>query len=350
MGKNSGGGGGGSQTVTQKADPWAGIQPYLTGGSDITGLYPEAHAWYGSPAPQYFPGPTIAGRSGETEEAFARQAARASSGNPLIPNAQSQAYGTARGDYLDASPANPYLSFTAGGGYLNSNPWLDSMYGAAANNVTQNYRNAVAPSIASMFSAAGRYGNNAAMTNAFDTAERGLGTTLRDLGSNLYGQNYGQERALQSSAAGQLGRDYLTERGYQMGALGLAPQLANQDYYDIGQLRDLGSQREARRQQVMNEMINRWNFDQNKPLDKLQQYGTLLQGGMNLGGQKTSEQPIYGSGAGSALGGALTGYGLGSMLGGSNLGYNMIAGIPGLEYSMFGPIGAGLGILGSLWR
>lgn len=47
----SGGGGG---TTTQKADPWSGVQPYLAN------MYQRADATAKGPAPQYYPGSTVA--------------------------------------------------------------------------------------------------------------------------------------------------------------------------------------------------------------------------------------------------------------------------------------------------
>lgn len=49
-----GSGGGGSSTTVQKADPWSGVQPFLSEA------YMRASGLYGSPGPQYFPGSTVA--------------------------------------------------------------------------------------------------------------------------------------------------------------------------------------------------------------------------------------------------------------------------------------------------
>lgn len=50
MGGDSGGGG--SSTTVQKADPWTGVQPYLTQG------YQQLSQLYGGSGPQYYPGAT----------------------------------------------------------------------------------------------------------------------------------------------------------------------------------------------------------------------------------------------------------------------------------------------------
>src|SRR5213079_1879183 len=52
---SGGGSGGGSSTTVQKADPWAGVQPYLAQGyQQLSSLYQPGQG------PQYYPGQTLA--------------------------------------------------------------------------------------------------------------------------------------------------------------------------------------------------------------------------------------------------------------------------------------------------
>ena len=76
------------------------------------------------------------------------------------------------------------LTDTAGGKFLNSNPYLDSMFASASRPVTDQ--------IQSQFSSAGRYGSAA--------NQDVLGRSLGELSSNIYGQNYARERQNQLSA------------------------------------------------------------------------------------------------------------------------------------------------------
>ena len=92
------------------------------------------------------------------------------------------------------------LAQTAGGAYLNCNPYLAAMVQAAADPVTRNYQTATAPQADYNFANAGRYGSGA-MLGARSTNEQNLGKTLADQSSNLYGQNYSNERARQDAAA-----------------------------------------------------------------------------------------------------------------------------------------------------
>lgn len=126
-----------------------------------------------------------------------------------------------------------------------------------------------------------------------------------------------------------------------LGRLGLqsasmAPQLAAQDYVDIGELSNIGATRQAQAQQALDE-----------PYARLARYQAMIQGSPVAGGTTTgtSYQP-----KGSALG---SGLGLG--LGGAYLGATQGAGIAAalgssLPWLYGGPagalIGGGLGLLG----
>jgi len=265
-----------TQTTIQKSEPWAQQIPYLTGDpkKGIVGLFPEANRLYQSAGPLYYQGRTVADMSPERAAALAAQAARAQSGSPLT------AAGAAE------------LGKTLGGAYLNANPYLQSAIDAASRGVTRNYQDAVAPGIDSAFSLAGRYGSGAHVA-AHDAAEKNLAAQLGDLAGNLGNQGYAAERA------------------NMLNALNAVPAYAQADYGDIAQLADVGRQREAMAQALINDQIARWNFEQQMPADKLAQYAQLIRG--DFGGTQSTTAP-YSSGAG-ILGGATSGAGLGSMFG-----------------------------------
>src|SRR5262249_18616767 len=156
------------------------------------------------------------------------------------------------------------------------NPYLQTAIDAAYRGVTRNYQDVVAPGIDSAFSLAGRYGSNAHIA-AHDAAEKNLAAQLGDLAGNLGYQGYAAERA------------------NMLNAINAAPPYAQADYTDIAQLGDVGRQREAMAQTLINDQIARWNFEQQMPADKLAQYAQLIRG--DFGGTKTTTAP-YSSGAG----------------------------------------------------
>ena len=289
-----------TQTTIAKSEPWAQQIPYLTGDPNkgIPGLFPEANRLYQSAGPLYYPGQTVADMSPERAAALAAQAARAQNGSPLMAASKAE------------------LAKTLNGDYLNANPYLQNTIDAASRGVTRNYQDVVAPGIDSAFSLAGRYGSGAHLA-AHDAAEKNLAAQLGDLAGNLGYQGYAGERA------------------NMLNAMNAVPAAAQADYADIAQLADVGRQREAAAQALINDQIARWNFQQQMPADKLAQYAQLIRG--DFGGTKTTTEP-YSSSAG-IFGGAKFGSSLGESIGGV-----LGLGIPGGTL-----IGTGLGgILGAL--
>ena len=95
------------------------------------------------------------------------------------------------------------LAQTASGSFLNANPYLDQMYGNAAQNLTKSFNQDVLPGIASQFAGHGRLGSTAQM-GMTNQATEGLNQQLGQLASNIYGQNYAQERSNQLGAQNSL--------------------------------------------------------------------------------------------------------------------------------------------------
>lgn len=326
-------GGSSSQTVTQKADPWVGAQPYYNQ------LYPSTGAWFNNAATanQAYPGQTVAGINGQQQQGMQSIMAQApvsqQATNDAVGGAQfighgnlQYNYGTnpvmngqmagsnpwasgqmaqtnalangqfvgankiANGDLLASDPyaqgqnnkQNPFTSLSsyadnpnATGQFLEQgNPYLRGMVEAAQRPIVSNFQNAVAPSLASQFSSAGRMGSGAHL-QAAQTAQQQLGQQLGDTSAQLYGQAYGQERNIMAQAYGQergltnqaiesgLGRQfsaYGQERGAQQGAL-------STEY----------AAREAAMQQERQNMMAAYSQERGA-----QQQGFLAQPGQNL--------------------------------------------------------------------
>jgi hypothetical protein len=232
--------GGGTQTTVQKSDPWAGQQPFL---QQVYGL---AQGAYGSTPMNYFPGQTYANLAPETEQALRMQAQRAQQGSPLTGAAQGELTKTLSGGYLDPT-GNPAFQKAAGD---------------------------IQSRIGGMFSSAGRYGSGAMANQANEAL------------SNLAAQTYQGER------------DNMMKAGL------LAPQIAQQDYFDASKLAEVGGVREDFAQQGINEQMARHQYNQMEPWTRLQLYNNLIQG--NVGGQSesTTSLPRRSLGAGDVLGGA----------------------------------------------
>lgn len=108
------------------------------------------------------------------------------SGTPLLGPAQDEYMKTIQGGYLSPE-ANPYLRQT---------------FDQAAQGVTDAYQNVVQPRTASAFFGPGSLQGNSAYAGTVGQQQIGLGRSLSDLATNIYGGNYQQERQRQFGAAG----------------------------------------------------------------------------------------------------------------------------------------------------
>lgn len=313
-----GGKGGGTQTTTTNSTPWAPtgeqltnlysyLQPWLNGGvnpgpSNTSAMPKEPGAGtgtnslsgrigkgiFGDNADQYSPSwsydkaASSLSPSGTGPDQYAKYNTMADAAKNSIASldpAVLQAWNTKMSMAQDPNSAynvaaNEALK-TAKGEYLNANPYLDRNVNTALDQVQSR--------VNSQFGLAGRTGSGANQ----DVMSRGMG----DVASQMYGNNY------------------QNERNRQFQAMGLAPQLAN---YAPDIMGEIGNQRMGYQQQLLN-----------APFTRLQQYASLIQPGLGFGTQTTTSP--YQSNAGGGLG-ALLGAGVGGMFGGipgATLGANL---------------------------
>lgn len=285
MGKK---GGGGSTTTVQKADPWAGQQPYL---QDI---FQQAQQLYnaGGMAPNYYPGQTVADQSKWTQDALQMQADRAQNGSPLIDNASNAMNNITTGQALQNNQGLNVLNQLS----QEDNPYVDELYNRA-NSQAQS-------AINGNFSAAGRYGSGAHAAASADAAN--------NLANDMYSALW-DKRADAAQAAGQL---YNTGIGQQVVAGQAGQQLANQAYTDAAALGQAGAAMDDYNQQKINADIDRYNYNQQQALLALQNYNNLIQGSYGGTTTTTGQQQSGGSSFGNVLGGGLTGWGIGAGLSG----------------------------------
>jgi len=126
-----------------------------------------------------------------------------------------------------------------------------------------------------------------AFANAMDTSRDTLSRNLGGMAANIYGGNYANERQNQMQAAQ------------------LAPQTAQLNYFDANQMLNAGRLRDVYNQNVRNDDVNRWNFNQERPWDALGRYQQMIQG--NYGGVQT--RPVYQNSTGQFFGNLSAGVG-----------------------------------------
>jgi len=235
-----GGGGGGSTTQTG-IDP--AIKPYVEFGLE------EAKKQYQAPGAQFFPGQTYVSPSEATQTALQAAQQRAMSGSPIQQAAQQE-----------------YLSTVEGRGV---NPFLEGALAGTTRQATEAYTRGV-QGLQSKASSMGRYGSNA-MGQQVGQAQDIFGRNLAESAGQL---------AYQSAEA---------ERGRQMQAVANAPAYAQADYQDIQRLLTAGQGQESYEQKALQDAINRYNYEQTLPQQKLQQFTNLFTS-VPSGGTSTTTQ------------------------------------------------------------
>ena len=323
--------GGKTETTVEKVenrDPWAPAQPY------ILDTMRGAKQLYNSDAGKYFfPGNTSVPTSWDTAYALDAMRNRAVYGSPLNSAAQNQALNTIQGDYFNptndfyqsginggfnnnsenlfkpytqkqTSPANDYLQDIAS----NTNPYLDQTF--------QNASKKIKDQVNANFSKAGRYGSSAHQgkltediskfatdlyggayqadqnrrlnaANSMQSAhDSDLSRRMSAAGNiaNLRNQNI--DRRL--SAASGLNQNFQQERARQMQAMMNAGALAANDYADYDRLLQVGTANEEQARRDLQADIDRFNYLEQNPHNRLAQYANLSFGYGNLGGTSTS--------------------------------------------------------------
>jgi hypothetical protein len=275
-------------TSTQQSQIDPTIQPYLA-----QGLETARNLFLGGFQPQLFPGQMYVSPSQQTLAGLQQQEQLATQANPMLQQAQ-QAYGSSLGQ----------IGQTAGGGFLNANPYQQQMMEAATRPLQQQFSNQVLPGIASLYSKSGRLGSGAmesALSQATEAYTRGLG----DITGTIAGQQFQAERGLQQQA--QLGQAALAAQ---------APQMYAQQFLPSQTLMDVGAQREAIASQPLQEQMQRFSYSQQLPYQQLAGFLSSVYGSPMAGyGTQTATQTMptnttTGVLAGAGLGGLL-GYGLG---------------------------------------
>ena len=259
-----------AQTETS-SEPPAYAKPYL---ERVLG---EAETLFDAPS-TFFPGQTFIDFSAPTQAALDAGEARAMAGTPLTPATTASVL---RG--LDFSnPATDMLMKTARGDYLEEgNPYLDAALQPVRDRVMGE------------FSRGNRLGSGAnisALTSAM---------------APVYAENYERERARQEAAAQALGRLGQGDAQIQQRAAALAPTAAAFDYDDIGRLAQFGQAREVKAAEQLADEMARFDFLQNEPLRRLQNFAGLVRGG-TIGGEQSSTQPIYANPTSSGIGNLAT--------------------------------------------
>ena len=244
----------GRTTTTTNQEPWGAQQPYLKRG------FQRADELYGDPIEQYA-GSRVGALSAMTQEG------------------QQAGLGLIRGAGMGG--AEEYLQRLMGGEYLSpeSNPHLRQLADLGAEDITRQYKTALYPG-ASM-ARFGRAGSGAEANLQYG-ATRGLGDALSRNYANIYGANYNRER------------------GFMQQGVGLSAQLGANRRADITTGTELGYGRDAYEQRLINDLVGKFNFQQQEPGQRLDDYTRRIYGGGVIPGISESTGTMSGQNMGAA--------------------------------------------------
>lgn len=353
--------------------------PYAGAQNGLNMLYNGATDVATNHVPQMYPYQTLADQSWATQHGLNMAQAAALAGGAsyggagAVDAAQANNTQTSQGQYLTSDPTRGALAedsnfdannmfgmgglnqFGVGGNIgqtagmrqlagigngqmLNSNPYVDSMFNQAADQVGQQFSKYTMPGVASMFAGAGRMGSNQ-MADGMGMATQQFGNTLNNLATNIYGGNYSNERSLQNQALNQLSNIGLGERQQQLGALGqqtqnqltgqqlqfqnlqelsnqygrerqnmmqansMAPAMQQLDYNDANAMMGVGGARDQYGQAQINDAISRWDTMQNASRDNINWLNSIMSGAPQ---QSSSNSSSSGSSSGVSNGTSMT--------------------------------------------
>ena len=269
-------GGGGTQVSTSTTAPWEEQIPYLTGG------FEAAKKLFNKGVPEYYPGPTVAGFDPATTAAH-----KATLGYAMGPRAARMqkgaegALGKSLAGYTGFSPGQT-KDLLAGNVRTGAGTPYRAMENALTQGVIGNLQKNILPGIRQQQvqyqpggSSAGAAQQNRAVTEA--TAS-GLTKPLAEMYNNAYQTAQGMRLPASNQIIGQ------QQYGQQM-----YPSTMNAPLNLYGAMGDVGAQRRAMSQQVMDRDMQRYNYQAMAPQNALMNYMKMVTG--NYGGTTTQTTP-----------------------------------------------------------
>lgn len=202
-----------------------------------------------------YQGQTVAQMNPYQTGALDATATRAMQGSPVTNAASGELQKTLGGDYLQQG-----------------NPYLTNVIDKTLGDVTRNYNNVIRPQQDALMARSGSFGNS------------GVQSTINDQVYGLAGQLGGISSQMRYG-------DYNNERNRMQGAVGMAPQIANQDYMDANALNQAGAQYQGQEQANLSDQYRRFQEAQNYPQEQLGIMGKGLGIGGQTGTNKTTSTP-----------------------------------------------------------
>ena len=243
------GGGGDEKTVTRNVN-----EPFAEQKGYLENLYARATKRSEYPL-SYYPFSTVTERQPYTQMGLDKAAALGMGSSPYREGVGAMADATFRGDYLSPS----------------SNPWLQETFDVGAKSLGDAFNRTVMPGIAARYGAAGRVGSPDEMA-AYGRAQEGLAEGLGQFATSLYGGAYD------------------TERNRQIQLAQMAPSLEQARYGGAEALTRSGLLSEDYGQRVLDDWVNRFEFQRDEPDLRLARLSGLLGSPVTGSGVSTTKR------------------------------------------------------------
>jgi hypothetical protein len=191
--------------------------------------------------------------------------------------------------------AQDLMGQTLDGGFLNNNPYLNQAIDQTLGDVTNQFNTTVAPTMAAQAMKSGSFGNT-----GFQEMEQNSRNQLADrLGGISNNMRMGA---------------YEAERGRQMGALQMSPNINMMGYQPAEYLQGIGSTMQQQGQNELNSWYNQFQQAQEWPFKTFD--AMMAPFGRNIGSQTTQTGPA-GNPVSGMMGGAMMGNRFRGMFGGA---------------------------------
>lgn len=320
----------GGGTQTQTSQPWSEQIPYLTYGfGQAKDLYQQAAqnpVYQGQRVAALNPfSSNIANMVGGYAPTSFGYGQNALSQGSQVAGTGSSFAGNAADLYSRYTGIDPTQTILNNASQYANSPYAQGMIDAASRDVTRNLYENQLPTLAKAAAGSGNTNSTRAGVESA-IAQRGAADRLADISSTVRGQLFNTGLQQAQSQFNQNLTNSLAANSQLANAYGTGLNAQLQGQQMVGNAFDQGTAAgnvfQNQNQNELNAEMQKFQEQQNNPMDLLSKYMGLVQG--NYGGTTTTQMPSYGGGwqgaLTGALGGALGGAGIASKLGGFNLG------------------------------
>lgn len=229
-------------------------------------------------------------------------------GGPAQQASEQQVANTAGGSYLSGQGFNPYA--TTMNPYMGEGPAFQHVLQNSNDEITRAYKNGTSADTTRLMNLSGVLGGSAHQ-NAVSNNEQDLAKAIANNTAGMQNDQYNRSSGLYESALGRANTDYEGERGRQLQASAMGPQMQQAGYQRLQELMGAGDIQRSYQQDLLNQGYQDWLAQRNYPYQQSDYFSGLLsraQGGVSPN-VSTQQSGYAASPYSQLLGGGLLAYG-----------------------------------------